>query len=196
MRQEAALLEIIRHHFGARGEAGLDPRLGLEPFLARLLREETRADHHRWVRGVRAARDRRDYHRAVSESGAAAVQLHGDGLVRRAAFHHRRESFLKRVFRLRERDPVLRPFRPRDARLDGGEIQLQRVGEDRIGNCVGAEKPLLFAVGLDQLDELRRPAGEFEILERLRVRRKVTDGRAVLRRHIADGGSVRDAEAR
>ena len=43
--------------------------------------------------------------------------------------------------------------------IDGvtvGQIEFQRVGEDRVGRLVGAEEPLLLGVRLHQRDQLRR----------------------------------------
>ena len=58
------------------------------------------------------------------------------------------------------------------------------------------EHPLLARVGLDELDQLRRAAGELEVAERLAVDREDPAGGAVLRRHVADRGPVGQRQVR
>ncbi len=60
VRRETRLIQVFGHHARARRQARLDPRLRLQPGLDRVLRQETRGHHDRWVRRVRAARDRGD----------------------------------------------------------------------------------------------------------------------------------------
>src|SRR6185436_20879576 len=64
-RVELRGLEVVGHDLRAWREARLHPRLLLQPLLQRLLRDETRADHHARVGGVGAARDRGDDDRSV-----------------------------------------------------------------------------------------------------------------------------------
>ena len=106
---------------------------------------------------------------------------------------HRLEEGL---LRLRERHPVLRPFRPGDAGHDLAEVELEQVGEDRVRGVLVVEHPLLAGVGVDQLDRLGRAAGEVEVAQRLGVDREDRAGRAELRRHVAEGGPVGEAEGR
>ena len=131
----------------------------------------------------------------MSERGAVAVQLHGDSFVRPAASHQARQRFLESALRLCKRHPILRPFRPRQTRLHCVEVEFQRVGEYRIGRRVGAEHPLFFGIGFYQLDQLRITAGKPQISQRLVIHGEETDGRAIFRRHVSDGCSVRDAQA-
>ena len=58
------------------------------------------------------------------------------------------------------------------------------------------EQPLLAAVGLDQLDALRRAAGELEVAERLGVDREDPAGGALLGRHVADRRAVGERQVR
>src|SRR5262249_32143668 len=51
--------------------------------------------------------------------------------------------------RAAERHPILRPARPREARLDGPEVELEPVAELRLGTAVGAEGALRPGLGLD-----------------------------------------------
>src|SRR2546430_12160853 len=57
--REARLVQVVGDHLGAWGEARLHPRLRLEAALDGLLRDEPGRDHHRRIRCVGAARDRK-----------------------------------------------------------------------------------------------------------------------------------------
>ena len=70
---QARLVVVLHDDLRARGERRLDPRLGLQPALDRVARQQAGADHHRRVRRVRARRDRRDHDVAVVELGLGAV---------------------------------------------------------------------------------------------------------------------------
>ena len=56
------------------------------------------------------------------------------------------------VFAFDQRHAILRPPRTGEARLDRGEIELQRVGVDRVRRRVGAEQPLRARIRFDQRD--------------------------------------------
>ena len=94
---------------------------------------------------------------------------------------------------LGERHAVLRPLRPGQRRLDGGEIELQHVGEDRLRAGL-APQALRLAVGLDQRHALGRAAGGLEVLDGVGVDGEEAAGGAVLGRHVGDGGAVLDGE--
>ena len=64
---QARPLQVLGHDLGARRQRGLDPRLDRQPALDGVAGEDPGAEHHRRVRGVRAARDRRDHDMAVVE---------------------------------------------------------------------------------------------------------------------------------
>ncbi len=83
-RLEAELVEVTRQSrflvvLGddprARCEAGLHPRLSLEAALDSVSGDQSGGDHHRGVRGIRAARDRGDDHGPVVELEALAVKV-------------------------------------------------------------------------------------------------------------------------
>ena len=90
---------------------------------------------------------------------------------------------------LGEGDAVLRPLRARHGRLDGREVELQHVGEHRLGSGL-APQPLGLAVGLHQRHPLGRAAGRLEVLDGVGVDGEEAAGCAVLRRHVADGGAI------
>ncbi len=73
VRNQAGLLVVVHDHFGPRRQARLDPRLGREAALDRLLREQCRPDHHLRIGRVRARRDRGDHDHAVVDVEAGAV---------------------------------------------------------------------------------------------------------------------------
>ncbi len=91
---------------------------------------------------------------------------------------------------------VLRAARPRQARLNGAQVELHHAREPWVGGVVRTEEPLLLRVPLNQLHKLLRPAGHAQVAERLVVHGEHGGGRAVFRGHIGDGGAVRQRESR
>lgn len=80
-------------------------------------------------------------------------------------------------------------FGPHDRRDDRRQVQLQLLGEVRLGGRVEPEA-LLLGVRLDERDLLLVTAGQAQVLQRLVVDREDRGGGAELRRHVADGGAV------
>ena len=58
------------------------------------------------------------------------------------------------------------------------------------GRAFRVEEALFLVVGLDERDLLVAAAGELEVAQRLRIDGKDAAGRAILRRHVADGGAI------
>jgi hypothetical protein len=121
----------------------------------------------------------------------AVGHVGGNGIARREALLDRLvlgvgigqvtlERHPERRLGLGQRDPVLRPLRPGDARHDIREVKLEPITERRLVGVLVVPEPLLLGVGLDQLDQLRRSTREFEIAERLRVDWEDRAGRAEL----------------
>src|SRR3712207_3555515 len=79
VRQEARGLQVLGYDLGSRRQARLDVGLYREALLDSLLGQQACPDHDRRVRGVRAARYRRDDRRAVPQMGLLAVERNGDG---------------------------------------------------------------------------------------------------------------------
>ena len=188
----------------------------LQPPLHRLLRQETRADHHRGVRGVRAAGDRRDHHRPVMQVVHSPVQAErsharrprsraGSGslpavpppspshrsvpssaLAVRGSLPHEERASRKAALHPESGTRSWGRLRARQARLHRGQVEGQRVGEDGVPRLPGAEEPLGLAVRLHQLHLRLVAPREEEVFERLVVHREEPDRGAVLRGHVRD----------
>ncbi len=72
---ELGLVQVVLHHLGSRGEAGLDPGLDLQPAGAGVARQQPGAHHDLGIGGVGAGRDRGDDHGAILEIERLAVML-------------------------------------------------------------------------------------------------------------------------
>ncbi len=207
---QARLVEVVGDDLGARGEGGLDPRLAGQALLDRLLGHQRGGDHDVRVRGVGAGGDRGDGHGAVVQLvGRAVGGGDGDRLGRGGVREGRRgvgagegldarlhlvrhvvaDVRLELLGGVRQDDAVLRALRAGDRRDDGGQVQLELLGEVRLGGRVQPEA-LLLGVRLDQRDLLLAAAGQLEVVQRLVVDREDRGGGAELGRHVADGGAV------
>ncbi len=80
-------------------------------------------------------------------------------------------------------------------RNDFAEIKFERFREDGIGGCPRAEEALRLGIFLDQSNALRGARRGAEIGQRLVVDREEAAGRAIFRRHIADGGAIGQRES-
>ena len=91
VRLQPGLLQVLADDAGARSERGLHPGLDAETLLHRLLRQESRGQHHRGVRGVGAGGDRGDHHVAVRQIDRRApggARFASDPIGRRPVVHH------------------------------------------------------------------------------------------------------------
>ena len=89
--------------------------------------------------------------------------------------------------------PVLRALRPGDRRDDGGQVEIEFLGEHDVAGRVVPEV-LLLGIGLDQRDVFLGAAGQPQVGQRLVVDREDRAGRAELRAHVADRGPVGDRD--
>ena len=219
VRREPGRVEVLGHDARTRSERRLDPRLGVQARLDGLLREQAGREHHGGVRRVRAARDRGDHDRAVTDR--AVVERHRllrtrlDGLVgvdpdlRVPALLEEpadlarvgvglepvAERLDERTPHARERDAVLRPLRSGDRGFDRGEVELDDLGEGRLGVAVATEQALLLRVALDEIDPVA-PPGEPEVAQGLVVDRPVRGRGPVLGAHVRQRRAVRELERR
>jgi hypothetical protein len=90
----------------------------------------------------------------------------------------------------RQRHAVLRALRAGERRLDGREVEAERVGEDRVGRGRVAPHALRLAVGAHELDAVLVAAGEPQVVERGLVDGEEAAGRAVFGRHVGDRRAV------
>ena len=93
-----------------------------------------------------------------------------------------------------EQHAVLRALRAGERGQHGGNVEFEHIGEHRVGRAGGAPHALGLGIGLDQRDAVIGPAGLVEIGDGLRIDREEAAGRAIFRRHIADGGAVGERE--
>ena len=125
---QARLLQVLGHHLRARAP-GWSSRSGgtFSPRATALRASRPAPEHHRRVRGVGAARDGGDHHRAVAElAPCSPSQLDAAPCARRSSAARPKPRSLtgavsacaERRLHLRERHAVLRPLRPGEARLD------------------------------------------------------------------------------
>ena len=90
----------------------------------------------------------------------------------------------------RQRHPVLRPLGPGQARLDGGQVELEQLAEHRRLHPVHPEQTLRLAVALDEVEVAELATGHLQVAERLVVDREQGRGGAVLRAHVGEGRPV------
>ena len=168
--------------------------LRVQAALDRFFREQSGAQHQRRIRSVGAAGDRGDDHdRAIGRSKLSPLFFTCDCAFARVPV---RCAFGEGRFRLAQRHAVLRTLGTGERGLDGGEIEFERVGENRIGRRVGAENALQLRVSVDQGDTLGAAAGEAQVGQRFGIHREEAHRGAVFGSHVGDGGAVGKREAR
>ena len=92
-------------------------------------------------------------------------------------------------------DAVLRTLRTGHAGRDVGEIQLKvRAVDNAIVLGRNAKKLLRLEVGLERFQLRLGAARGPQVINRLRVDREITHGRAILGRHVRDRGAIRQRE--
>ncbi len=96
---------------------------------------------------------------------------------------------------LRQLDMVVRAARAGNRGLHGGEIELYDVGIVELPRLRHAEHALRLVVSPDRGHDIAAP-GHFQELAGRIVHREETAGRAVLGRHVADGGAVGNRQRR
>ena len=84
---------------------------------------------------------------------------------------------------------ILRAFRAGNARHDSGEIELDRVGEDRVCH-VGAPIALRLGIGFDKRNAISITASIGEIFDRVLIDWEEGAGRAKFWRHVGQGRLV------
>ena len=164
---EAELVEIVlqaglrrdsRRRPASRARARSSPTASREALRDRVAGEQAGGDHHARVGRVGAARDGGDDDVAMADVEVACPRPCTRLPSSAAGFLNSLSSAFGEA-RLGVRSAATRScgrFGPGERGLDGGEVELQRVGEDRVRRGAGAEHALRLGVFLDQRDRARR----------------------------------------
>ena len=192
--EQLGLGEVVSDYLRTGRETRLDPRLGLQAFGGGIARKQRRAEHHRWVRCIGAARDGGDEHGAIFDLEAVFARHLADALRRRillgAFLSHLRVGFAVNLLERAQRHAILRPLRAGERGLDRAHVELEHVCVVGLRRAVVAPHALRLGVGLDERDLLLAAAREFEIAQRLFIDREDATGAAVFGRHVGDGGAI------
>src|SRR4051812_6896617 len=117
------------------------------------------------------------------------------GLLAVATVRHRPlQQAIEGDFQVFKADPILRSSRPGNAATDFGQIELQGDAVVTIALARHAEHALSLVIAPKRVDQFRWAPRGAQIVAALLVDGKVTDGRAILRRHVRNGGAIRQRE--
>ena len=184
----------------------------------RLAGQQAGAHHHVRIRRIGAGGDRGDHHVAMTEIVLSALDRHAfrEPALEKFLSNEVASEGCRSKISLPPSPPLLNSFsiamaKPAFTSLsatrscgrfgpasDGStcdEIELEHVGEDRVGRGLAAVHALRLGIGGDQRNARGRPAGvRRDMSMRIVIDREEAAGRAVFRRHVADGGAVGDRE--
>ena len=118
----------------------------------------------------------------------------GAGFAVAAVLHRFLEQRAKGAAELRQVDPILRPLRPRDAGLHIAQVQIEVDAVINLALARHAEHFLRAEIRFKRTALLVRATGRAQVIDRFRVDREVSHGRAVLGRHVADGRAIRQRQ--
>ena len=203
---QPAGVEIFAHDPRSWSERGLDPTLRLQPECNRSFGDQPRGHHHARIGCIGAGRDRRDHHVAMGHlvwsaiAGVVRGIVSAGVVVRRwrqpvtAGAHRLRQKFVERVAYPRQWNTVLRPLRTGDIRNHRSKIEIDRRRIiDRAGNR-RTKAPLGTEELFDAADLGGRASRLRQITAGLLVDGKIADGRAILRRHVGNRGTIGNRE--
>ena len=191
---EAGRLQVFGDDLASGRKRRLDPRLRLQAEPVGVARQKARRHHHRRVGGVGAGSDRGDHHVAVAEIEVGAfdrIAAGGEIVLAELVGHHPGEA--RRGGR--QRHPVLRALRAGERGLDRRKVEVERIGEHRLGRELRAEHALRLRIGLDQRHLRGGPPGGLEVGERFGRDGEEPAGRAVFGGHVGDGRHVLKRQA-
>ncbi len=127
--------------------------------------------------------------------------------IHHAAFGHHRTFLADRVFAqsagkvgferargVREKDLVLRTFRPGNRWFNIGQIQFQRICKFRVRRVGITPHALLLRVGLDDFHAVFVAASKAQIVERLFINREEATSRTEFRCHITERCLIRQCQ--
>ncbi len=187
--EQTGPLEVGGHDLRARGETRLDVGRDLQPELDRPLRDQSRADHHRRVRSVGAARDRRDDDIAVADRSLRRT-VRGSRMGLPVGSERRAE----RLRSLVQRNGFGRVLRSGDGRHDLREIDRERAVEVELTARARPPEPLEPGVRLNRMEMRLVPTRAAQVIDRGLVDREDRRRRSELRAHVRDRGPVGDRE--
>ncbi|CVA81563.1 Uncharacterised protein [Serratia marcescens] len=117
---EFGAVEVVGYHFGSRRQRGFYPGFAAQPFLDGVFRQQAGRHHHARVGGVGAGGDRRDHHRAVAQFVLLPVQRKGFAVgIGLVPPDIQLGGSLERLRHIRQRNAILRAFRPGEAGFHG-----------------------------------------------------------------------------
>ena len=198
--QQARRAVDISRHAGTWSERSLHPRLDVQTLLNRLLRHQTSRQQHRRVRGVGTRRNRRNHNRPVPDRTGRRIRLTLSLSQSLRLSSPRRRSrnrnlILKRRSKIRpnlgQDQPILRPLRTCNTRLNRTQIEGQCIRKHRIRSPRLPEHPLRPVVSLGQLNRLRRSSRQSHVSQSLGINREDSASRAVLRSHVRNRRPIR-----
>lgn len=185
--EEAGLAQIVNGDLGAGGEGGFHPGLGDKPLLHSFFGQEARGEQHRGVGSVGTRRNGSNNNAPVLQLKALLFLLYPRGGGRG------RGEGRGSGFEFGQGDVVLWAGGAGEAGDDGGQVQLQGVGEE--GLMLGAgEEALVFAEGFDNGHIFFAAACEAQIFQGTLVNGEEAHGSAILGGHVGDGGPVRERQ--
>ncbi len=197
--QQIGIAQVVRHHQGARGERGLHPGLAGEATFARPSRQETCLDHLARVGSVGAAGDGGDGNGAM---GQRLAEARLEVVRRRGGTRDQTDVRIdwhlspKGVCGSGQGLPLVRLVRTGHAGLDTGEVQVDDLCELGFGVVVVTPEGLGLQISGDALTQLRRAAGELEVLHGHRIEGEEHHGRPVFRCHVGQGAAYGPTQAR
>ena len=167
--------------------------LAFRPLAAALRANRPAADQHARIGRIGAGGDGRDHDVAMTEIEIVALNRIALRDVRRLLVFagHRGGEAGGHGW---QGDAPLGTLRTGHRGHDVGKIERQRFREYGIDRLGGAEQALRLGIGRNQLDAFGLAAGGLEIIDGRGVDREEAAGRAIFRRHVADGRLVRDRE--
>ena len=220
LRTQAGSVKVVAYHAGTGRQGCFHIGCNGKALLVRFFRQEPGGQHDTRVGGVGAAGDGGDEDRSVADGGVRIDR--GDGLVLedgRVEFAGRAvevyshagvafvsglaetslgggssEEFVETLAEVGYFDAILGTFRTGDGGPNGGQVQFQEIGVVACSLVRDAEHVLGLEVVPDGLAEGGVASRARQIVDRFLVHREETHGGPVFRRHVGDGGAVRQGE--
>ena len=147
---QAGIGQIFRNHLRTGCQRGLHPWLHFQTGCGGIAGQKTGTDQHRRVGGVGARRDGCNHHIAMAEVEVFAFNgkaLTGTGGLFIFGLHRRGKT----CGNIGQRHAPFRTLGTGHRGHHFAQIKLERIGEDRIRRCLGAEQTLCLGVFFNEL---------------------------------------------